>query len=99
LFVCLLLFSVFVLCGIGVELRALYLLGKPSTTLPTLFTLVYFDFQIGSHTFTQVSLRPRSSYLHLQSSLDYRYEPPCLADKLLLIVVGANRNWLFYQVP
>jgi hypothetical protein len=63
--------------------------------LPAFFAFVIF--WIRSHIFAQACLTQRSSYLHLQHSWDYRYEPPCriyLCSSLTLPKVTSNCNLL-----
>jgi hypothetical protein len=76
---------------LGFELRALWLLGKWSTTSDTasaLFPLVYFPDRV-SHFFLVVSLRTqRSSSIYLLCSWDYGFVPPCLTSHLSLFLWG-----------
>jgi hypothetical protein len=67
---------------LGIEFRALPMLGKCSTTWTTSPTLLVFNFvfKIGvSLLFPRLAYNSRSFCLYLLGNRDYRSEPPCLA--------------------
>jgi hypothetical protein len=56
--------------------------------------LLWFVFQIGSHTSAQVSFRQRPFYLSFLSGRDYRQMPPHSALILVLIFISLLANYI-----
>jgi hypothetical protein len=94
--------NIFLNFVLGFELRALYFLGKSSTTWampPTLFALV--NFWVGSWVFAQgAGFEPQFSYLFLFHSWDHRWEPPCPSSLVIWGLTNIlSRLALNYYLP